>query len=427
MPDPSIVNSYPYPTSSTNYGGSVIFSASSSPVKKDARAQGVQDAEALVKSTYDKWQAEIKNVKALLAGGVDVSDPAAFQKALDARKAASVAYQNAQKGFDTAKKRAGLGSAMAAGQFSAALGTTATTSKDTGGLTSPPIPNYTYNLPPVKDTYFAEGNTSPTTDPNSGLLDRMAERTGNTATTSVSSGSPQYQSVGKSLAPNLYSAGSSAWVNGAGRGTIQMSRDQMQFASKSAKSLDRTAYGFRFMYNPSSVSMTWGIPEIGVNWEYIASGKDKSSAGALGLLKSTVSFSVLLNRVEDFKYILGPGGGLKPNAKDPYSGGSIPRERAEIYKKGTMYDMEYLFRVLTFPAGRYDSSVGGFKTNDVGWINPQPVELHLGDGLRYKVRIESLSINHAMFNERMVPILSTVDITCTRYFDGMYSDWQTAK
>ena len=35
--------------------------------------------------------------------------------------------------------------------------------------------------------------------------------------------------------------------------------------------------------------------------------------------------------------------------------------------------------------------------------------------MRYKVRISSLDVNHAMFDERMVPILSYVNITCARF------------
>jgi hypothetical protein len=49
------------------------------------------------------------------------------------------------------------------------------------------------------------------------------------------------------------------------------------------------------------------------------------------------------------------------------------------------------------------------------------VELHLGAGLRYRVRISSLDVNHIIFNERMVPILSKVSIQCTRYYDSPLS------
>jgi len=65
----------------------------------------------------------------------------------------------------------------------------------------------------------------------------------------------------------------------------------------------------------------------------------------------------------------------------------------------------------------YKSTLNG-STADRGWLTAIPVELHLGDGMRYRVRISTLNVNHAMFNSRMVPILSTVDFTCHRYYDG---------
>jgi hypothetical protein len=64
----------------------------------------------------------------------------------------------------------------------------------------------------------------------------------------------------------------------------------------------------------------------------------------------------------------------------------------------------------------YQSGLNGI-TADKGWLQPIPMELHLGAGLRYLVRVSSLDLKHMMFNERMVPILTTVNIVCTRYYD----------
>ena len=64
----------------------------------------------------------------------------------------------------------------------------------------------------------------------------------------------------------------------------------------------------------------------------------------------------------------------------------------------------------------YKSMLNGY-TADKGWLQGTPVDLHLGDGLRYQVRIGSLDVNHTIFNDRMVPILSTVNITCHRFYD----------
>lgn len=88
-----------------------------------------------------------------------------------------------------------------------------------------------------------------------------------------------------------------------------------------------------------------------------------------------------------------------------------------IYRKGTMYDVEYLFKAVNGYNASYKSTLNGL-TADRGWLYALPVELHLGAGLRYLVRLTSLNVSHNMFNERMVPILTTVSIVCTRYYDG---------
>ena len=174
-------------------------------------------------------------------------------------------------------------------------------------------------------------------------------------------------------------------------------------------------YGFKFLYNPTEVSMGWGIAE-GVNPDVIQSGADGYIVpiGA-GLNQSTVDFTLLLNRIGDMAYL--DSNGRIPGADDPYPGNFNKLEDLKmIYKKGTMYDLEYLFRTINGPNASYQSSLND-KTADRGFLLGAQVELHLGDGLRYLVRIGSLSINHTVFNDRMVPILSNVQISCHRFYD----------
>lgn len=94
-------------------------------------------------------------------------------------------------------------------------------------------------------------------------------------------------------------------------------------------------------------------------------------------------------------------------------------DRKTIVEKGTMYDLEYLFRTLHGYAfyTNFKSTLMG-KTNDPGWLPVRPVELHLGNKLRYRVRVSGLEVVHKIFSEKMIPILSVVTITCNRYWDG---------
>jgi hypothetical protein len=81
-----------------------------------------------------------------------------------------------------------------------------------------------------------------------------------------------------------------------------------------------------------------------------------------------------------------------------------------------MYDLEYLFRALHGGQNDYNSIMRG-KTSDIGWIARVPVEVHLGDGLRYLLSLNSIGVNHILFNDRMVPMLTVITISGSRFFD----------
>lgn len=216
-----------------------------------------------------------------------------------------------------------------------------------------------------------------------------------------------------------------AWSPGleTARGVIQMNASYATNLSKASSQpnnkYDDKLYGFKFLYNPTEVGMAWGLVE-GVNWEVIQSGLDKLTPIGAGLTQTTISFSILLNRTEDMAFL--DSNGLKAGVTSPYplfnaKTGNPNDEYKQIYQKGTMYDMEYFFKTVNGFNSVYTSSLNG-ETADQGWLNGIPVELHLGAGLRYLVRISNIDINHTMFTERMVPIRSTLNLTCTRFYDN---------
>jgi hypothetical protein len=226
------------------------------------------------------------------------------------------------------------------------------------------------------------------------------------------------------------------------RGTIQMSKI---FAANAWKGKppkgtkkNETPYGFRFLYNPTDVSMAWGIVDA-FSPEYAQSGANGMSGVAVGLMKGTIAFTLLLNRVNDMNVL--DANGIKstvdkslipdvPAGRDlvtlftvpdaalnPYPTTVSIEDQRNIWKRGTMYDIEYLFRAMGGYYADYKSGLNG-TTADRGWLQPIPMELHLGTGLRYLVRVSSLDLKHMLFNERMVPTLTTVNVVCTRYYDS---------
>jgi hypothetical protein len=168
--------------------------------------------------------------------------------------------------------------------------------------------------------------------------------------------------------------------------------------------------------------MSWGsIMQTDPVFE--ASGKDQFIPGTSNLVSSTIDFSLVLNRIQDFALI--NANGLVNADRNPYGTfatktGNPNDEFKQIYEKGTMYDLEYLFKTMHGNGAyvSYNSVLQGGTTSDPGWLPVRPIELHLGNKLRYRVRIASLSVSHTIFNARMVPILTTVNVSCARYWDG---------
>lgn len=209
-----------------------------------------------------------------------------------------------------------------------------------------------------------------------------------------------------------------AWTNGqGGRGTIQMDRKArtaiLEAQGKDTGIEDKKMYGFKFLYNPKDVAMAWGIMDQ-MDPEFVASGQDAFSAISAGLMASSVSITIILNRIEDDNYLDSDGNFLHTN---PYPIAVPLEDRKEIWEKGTMYDLEYLFRTLNGPRAKFTSDLNG-STSDRGWLRPSVVELHLGARMRYRVRVQNLQVAHTIFNERMVPIFTSVKLDLGRFNDG---------
>jgi hypothetical protein len=276
-----------------------------------------------------------------------------------------------------------------------ANGNSSTNTVTSEGPGSPTVftEGYKYNAPLVSGAYLGAGISA---DSINGTL--------------TSKGTP--------ITASTFTDAYNAWrgVTG-GRGTIQMDRQYVKNIAESQKNkikIDPQMYGFKFLYNPTTVSMGWGV-QSEMDPPYMASGEDVFNPISANLITSTVVFEVLLNRIADFNHLNADGSLI---GAYPYGQIDVPIEdRQEIYNRGTMYDLEYFFKTINGPRATFQSRFNGV-TADAGWLLPSSLELHLGAGMRYRIRINEVSINHAMFNDRMVPILSTVRFVCGRYNDG---------
>lgn len=310
-----------------------------------------------------------------------------------------------QKDFSSKKDRVTTTSSTTTGGGN--TGGSGTGGNQRKGEEEKPKGPYKYNLPLIKPARFS-------TDSNSPLITSMGD-----ASNLV--GVPGFSTVN---AENY-------WKEKPGRGVLRVNRewmksilnssdyengnlDKLKDGTVSSRKPDKRLYGFRFLYNPEKIQMVYDI-NADLHPGLLATGKDVF----LPLTKSSsaLSMDLVLNRMEDMKYRSNPRLAIKNQVY--YGGGEtegLLSDVQEVHEKGTMYDMEYLFKTLNAPNATFTSQYNG-ETADMGFIRPSILELHLGNRLRYPVRVVSLAIEHKIFDPRMVPIFSIVRITFARFIE----------
>lgn len=222
--------------------------------------------------------------------------------------------------------------------------------------------------------------------------------------------------------PSVVSAATDLWTSSQGSKGMIVTSEQVLKAWNSGSNNPNTAdagdnhnYGFQFQYNPGTVAMSY-FTSPNVDVTMMTSGQEMFNLAGVSGSQGSVSFQVIINRIFDMSYYTADGV-LKPgvDASAIYSKPPAAGEFQDIYNKGTMYDVEFLLRVLM--GTTMSSYLRGERTADMGWLPAMPVELHLGKSLRYLGTVNSLSLNHMIFNERMVPMLTTLDIAFARLPD----------
>ena len=85
-----------------------------------------------------------------------------------------------------------------------------------------------------------------------------------------------------------------------------------------------------------------------------------------------------------------------------------------IAERGTMYDLEYLFRASF---GRKWKTLWRGDTADVGLIFSLPLRLYLSSKMVYRVRLRGVQFTHKSFTPEMIPLYTEVSLTFERIPD----------
>lgn len=194
-------------------------------------------------------------------------------------------------------------------------------------------------------------------------------------------------------------------------------------------------WGFQFLWNPTTIQSA-----VSRKADFTPSSTDVL-AGLQGLFTAmeTIQFTIVINRVNDFAWGASVKGGayigstFDPNGalynalnggENPYTKGGNPgvssqdqtKQILDLLNKGTMADVEYLFRTINGKGnnGKTWTNALGRETADIGFLSPNPIALELGptgDNLSYVGWVEGLAINHSKFTENMIPLHTEIQVT----------------
>lgn len=198
-------------------------------------------------------------------------------------------------------------------------------------------------------------------------------------------------------------------------------------------------YGFQFLWNPASFSTA-----VSVQMDATPNVNDRF-LGTVGAFPATetVSFQIEVNRINDFAcanaYFKRPTNVMSSannafisnadvsrfiqyyNTKGSFSaaasGATTEAKLVDLFQRGTLADIEYLYKSINGPGpGSAASSKDFWKngrgiiTADIGFLMPTLLNIDVGP-LSYMGYVTSLSVNHTMFTEDMIPIQSTLNIS----------------
>lgn len=163
-------------------------------------------------------------------------------------------------------------------------------------------------------------------------------------------------------------------------------------------------WGFRFLYNPPELSTTTQanmVVRMDPTSDVTLLASSASNAGPF----QSHSFSLLLNRIADLE----ADEVLAVDDYAPYPGVN-EEDVAGILDRGTMWDLEYLFRVVN---GMWNLEEVG-NTGNMGLLQANPVFLVLGPGINHYGMVTDVQYRHIMFNAAMIPTATQVDIKFRR-------------
>jgi hypothetical protein len=218
--------------------------------------------------------------------------------------------------------------------------------------------------------------------------------------------------------------GTDSYDDGNSYNQLGMFYQDPDLVSNTAKVYDTKVqkfWGFRFIFNPTFYNYQMSQSND-VDW-----GRKNENNAVMVTGGGTISLRLVLDRVADMntvrRWVM--GGRTATIGAPNYPVNLTPEQCEGLLRRGTEYDMEYMFRVFNGnpeKAPLLGNPVGNLEmaTANLGFITSLPFIFKLNDQLRYKVILSNLTVQHDLFTKEMIPIRSLVDVTLERIPDFYY-------
>lgn len=245
----------------------------------------------------------------------------------------------------------------------------------------------------------------------------------------------------KTVSDDRYRRGRIWWKASSSLSTVDANGKSVKSDSSDRK------YGFQFLWNPTSFGTSVAVqmdatPNVNDQW-----------LGGVGFFPSTenISFTLEINRINDFACAnglfkrptnIGSALGNKANNNFitpnevsrliPYyqnngsfaaalvknkNKKSVEEKLVDLFQRGTLADIEYLYKSINGPGPSGSSSGGdywknsrGIITADIGFLMPTLLNIDVGP-VSYVGYVTSMTVNHTMFTQDMIPTQSTVQLS----------------
>ena len=213
------------------------------------------------------------------------------------------------------------------------------------------------------------------------------------------------------------------------RGYIIQDVDNATDASGNPKVVASDLWGFQFMYNPKSLSYSVTNASFDpTNTADIANNLTGSQQISVDIFLNRLMDIPALSQYYDFAKdvtLSSYNTGAQQTLTDPDYFGSLSGDDIKgIVTRGTEWDLEYLYRTVNG-----EPTLGPLTTiptSDFGYLSSVPVWFKFHDNMKYKVSISGIQVEHVMFNENMVPVMTNVSISMIRIPMPAFDDDATA-